>query len=109
MTKILQVFVPQKIEKILQDFVPGTNRENFCPSGKIERQNFSTSKMYLTDRHGWGRPHRYKACTRIVTGGGGRPPVTKTKREFGLTTNSSFSSKLTINVFVVYPFFSKDI
>ena len=60
LTKFLQVFVPLKFEKILQVFVPGTNRENFykfLSPGKIERQNFSTSKMYRTICHGRGRPH----------------------------------------------------
>ena len=39
--------------------------------------------MYLTDRHGWGRPHPLHS---VYTDrhGGSPPPVTK--REFGLTT-----------------------
>ena len=78
-TIILKFLSPAQFEKILK---------SFCPSAKIERQNFSTSKKYLTDLHGGG-------------GGGTSPPVTKrvqrssrgdvppvTKRIFRLTTHA---------------------
>ena len=88
LAKILRVFVPQKFEKTLQVFVPGTNRENFYKFLSL-CQNWETKFFDLKNvPHGSSRgdvPTRYKACTRIVTKRvHGSPPVTN--REFGLTT-----------------------
>ena len=49
-----QVFSPKNLRKFYKFLSPAYIEKIFtgsCPSGKIERQNFSTSKLYLTERH----------------------------------------------------------
>ena len=71
--KIFANFVPHNFEKLLQVFSPAQIEKiftSFCPSGKSERQSFSTSKMYRTIRHrGGGSPPVTKPYARLVTGG----------------------------------------
>ena len=77
MTKILQVFVPQKFETFLQVFVPGTNRENFykflshCQNGETK---FFDLKKVLHGSSRVGRPHPLQS---VYTDrhGGTSPPL----------------------------------